>query len=202
MSMDRLIFTLGHSTHSIEHFIKLLRLHGVNAVADVRSRPYSRMNPQFSREAFSDVLRKHHIAYSFLGRELGARPEDRSCYVAGRARHDLIARTPLFRSGLDRVADGCQRYRIALVCAEKDPMTCHRALLVCRHLVPLGFSIKHILANGEIEEHDASLRRLAVQINVPLSDLFRSYEDLVEDLYDRRSREIEYVEASLAEERL
>ena len=197
--MERLIFTLGHSTHSIERFIELLRIHRVSAVADVRSHPYSRMNPQFSREALTNALRRHRVAYAFLGRELGARPEDRACYVDGRASYALISRTPLFQSGLDRIVDGHTRYRIALVCAEKDPMTCHRAILVCRHLVRLGFSVNHILASGGIEEHDTSLRRLAAQMGNPLNDLFRSYQELVEDLYDRRGREIEYMEANSAE---
>lgn len=200
MTMNRSVLTLGHSTHAIKRFIELLRLNEVTAVADVRSHPYSRVNPQFSKEAFSSALKEHRVAYSFLGRELGARPEDRTCYVDGRARYDLIAQTTLFGSGLERVAKGSERYRIALVCAEKDPMTCHRALLVCRHLIRRGFAVKHILANGEVEDHEASLRRLAMQIGVPLNDLFRSYDELVEDLYARRSREIEYVEAGATEE--
>lgn len=197
--MNRLVFTLGHSTHAIERFVELLHLNEVTAVADVRSHPYSRINPQFSKETFYSALKKHRVAYSFLGRELGARPEDRACYIDGRARYDLIARTPLFASGLERVANGSERYRIALVCAEKDPMTCHRALLVCRHLIQRGFAVRHILANGEFEDHETSLRRLAMQMGAPLDDLFRSSDELVADLYARRSREIEYVEAGSTE---
>jgi len=197
--MDRVVFTVGHSSHAIEQFVELLQRHRVGAVGDVRSHPYSRYNPQFSREAFVASLRKARVAYSFLGRELGARPEDRSCYVDGRASYKLIASTPLFRSGLERVAHGSERFRIALVCAEKDPMTCHRALLVCRHLAQRGFSIKHILADGEIEDHSSSLERLAGEMGAPLSDLFRSYDELVEEVYARRAREIEYVEAKAEE---
>jgi uncharacterized protein (DUF488 family) len=158
------------------------------------------MNPQFNREVVKNTLKKQGVAYSFLGRELGARPEDPTCYVDGRARYDLIARTPLFNSGLDRVTDGSRRYRIALVCAEKDPTTCHRALLVCRHLIERGFSVTHILADGKVEDHEASLKRLAVQVGASLDDLFRSYDELVADIYSRRAREIEYVQAKPAEE--
>ena len=203
MTMDRLVYTVGHSTHAIERFVELLRQHEVTAIADVRSHPYSRMNPQFSRDAFSAWLKKNGVGYSFLGRELGARPTDHNCYVDGRARYDLIARTPLFGSGLDRISEGSRRYRVALVCAEKEPMTCHRALLVCRHLIRRGFSVKHIHSNGEIEDHDSSLRRLAVEMGASLDDLFRNYDELVEDLYSRRGREIEYVESrpQLAENR-
>jgi len=200
MTADRTVLTLGHSTHAIDRFIELLSMHGVSAVADVRSSPYSRMNPQFNREVVKNTLKKQGVAYSFLGRELGARPEDPTCYVDGRARYDLIARTPLFNSGLDRVTDGSRRYRIALVCAEKDPTTCHRALLVCRHLIERGFSVTHILADGKVEDHEASLKRLAVQVGASLDDLFRSYDELVADIYSRRAREIEYVQAKPAEE--
>ncbi len=202
MTADRTVLTLGHSTHAIDRFIELLSLHGVSAVADVRSSPYSRMNPQFNRETVKNALKQRGVAYSFLGRELGARPEDPACYVDGRARYDLIARTPLFGSGLERVADGSKRYRIALVCAEKDPTTCHRALLVCRHLIERGFSIQHILADGKIEDHEASLKRIAAQVGASLDDLFRSYDELVADIYSRRAREIEYVQAKPAEESL
>lgn len=200
MTADRTVLTLGHSTHATDRFIELLSMHGVSAVADVRSSPYSRMNPQFNREIVKNALKKRGVAYSFLGRELGARPEDPTCYVDGRARYDLIARTPLFNSGLDRVTDGSRRYRIALVCAEKDPTTCHRALLVCRHLIERGFSVTHILADGKVEDHEASLKRLAVQVGASLDDLFRSYDELVADIYSRRAREIEYVQAKPAEE--
>ena len=86
------------------------------------------------------------------------------------------------------------------MCAEKDPTTCHRALLVCRHLIEQGFSIKHILADGKIEDHEASLRRLAVQVGASLDDLFRSYDEVVEDIYTRRARDIEYVQTKPAEE--
>ncbi len=191
--MNRLVYTIGHSTHSIERFGELIRQHEVTALADVRSHPYSRMNPHFSRDAFSAWLKVNGMAYSFLGRELGARPNDPTCYIDGRARYDLISRTPLFSAGLDRVSEGSRRYRIALVCAEKDPMTCHRALLVCRHLVRRGFSVNHIQANGEIESHEVSLKRLGRELGASLDDLFRNYDAIVEDLYSRRGREIEYV---------
>lgn len=200
MTADRTVLTLGHSTHAIDRFMELLSMHGVSAVADVRSSPYSRMNPQFNREVVKNTLKKQGVAYSFLGRELGARPEDPACYIDGRARYDLIARTSLFGSGLERIADGSRRYRIALMCAEKDPTTCHRALLVCRHLIERGFAVKHILADGKIEDHEASLKRLAVQVGASLDDLFRSYDELVADIYSRRAREVEYVQAKSAEE--
>lgn len=188
------VYTLGHSTHSVEKFVDLLVRHGLTAIADVRSRPFSRMNPQFNRDALSTALKAQGIAYSFLGKELGARPSDPACYVHGRASYELIARTALFQAGIDRVLDGSKRYRVALVCAEKDPMTCHRAMLVCRHLVRRELGAKHILANGEIEEHNDALRRVASEVGVSFTDLFRNPTEILEEVYARRISEIEYVE--------
>ena len=96
------IFTIGHSTHSAEAFLTLLLQHGVEAVADVRSSPFSRFNPQFNREALEAFLKENGIRYAFLGKELGARSEDRSCYIDGRVQYGRLAQTALFQSGLDR----------------------------------------------------------------------------------------------------
>lgn len=192
--MSTAVYTLGHSTHPTTRFIELLKRHGVTAVADVRSRPFSRMNPQFNRDALSKSLESNGLAYSFLGVELGARPQDPSCYVQGRARYDLIARTSLFQRGLDRVVRGSSKYRIALMCAEKDPMTCHRAMLVCRELMTRGFAARHILASGTLEDHRDGLCRVADEVGVSLTDLFRDPHEIIEEVYARRILEIEYVE--------
>jgi hypothetical protein len=110
------IFTIGHSTHSAEEFVALLRQHQVEAVADVRSSPFSRFNPQFNREPLEQFLKVNGIRYVFLGKELGARSEDRSCYLDGRVQYGRLAQTPLFQSGLDRVLQGAAKYRVALMC--------------------------------------------------------------------------------------
>src|SRR5260370_36793628 len=113
------VYTIGHSTHSTEKLIQLLAGHGVTALADVRSQPYSRINPQFNRESLRTELKTAGIAYVFLGRELGARAEDRGCYIDGQVQYDLLARTPLFQKGLTRIAQGISGHRVALMCAEK-----------------------------------------------------------------------------------
>src|SRR5712692_1910478 len=154
------LFTIGHSNHSIEVLVELLRQHAVQAVADVRSRPYSGRFPQFNRPVLKRELKESGLRYVFLGLELGARREESCCYVEGQARYDLVAKTNAFAEGLDRVIKGLSRYRIALLCAEKDPLTCHRTILVCRHLRWKGFPIQHILADGTLELHEAAENRL------------------------------------------
>jgi uncharacterized protein (DUF488 family) len=192
--MGDLVYTIGHSTHSTEKLIELLAGHGVTAVADVRSQPYSRINPQFNRETLRADLKTAGIAYVFLGRELGARSDDRSCYVEGKVQYDVLARTALFQEGLTRLAQGIRSHRIALMCAEKDPLTCHRAILVCRHLAGLGIAAQHILEDGRLESHDDALTRLLAELGVAEPDLFRSHDELIVEAYSRRGQEIAYTE--------
>ena len=158
-----MIYTIGHSTHQIEKFVSLLQQHGINAIADVRSVPYSRRNPQYNREALNEKLREQGIAYVYLGKELGGRSDDPGCYENGRVSYRLLAKTPLFRSGIERLRDGSTRNRVALMCAEKDPLNCHRTILVARELVEAGMDIGHILDNGHLETHDMTMKRLSKQ---------------------------------------
>lgn len=119
----------------------------------MRSHPYSRYLPHFNKATLQQALEKENIYYVFLGKELGARPDNPACYIEGKAVYEKIASTTLFSEGVDRVLKGVQKHKIALMCAEKDPLTCHRAILVCQHLKNFDLEIKHILKNGELESH-------------------------------------------------
>jgi uncharacterized protein (DUF488 family) len=198
--MSDIVYTIGHSSHSAERFLALLARHEVTAVADVRSSPYSRFAPQFNREVISVVLSRGGIEYVFLGEELGARSADRTCYVDGRVRYDLLARTAVFQRGLDRVQQMGRSQRIALMCAEKDPLTCHRAILVARHLVARGMIVRHILEDGTLEEHDRAMDRLLREMGLPDHDLFRTREEMAEEACRRREAEIAYRESSHADQ--
>lgn len=156
----RTLLTIGHSTHSVEAFVALLERHRVSAVADVRSAPYSRFNPDFNREPLARNLAVHRIEYVFLGGELGGRPDDPSCYEGGRISYDRVGATPWFRRGLDRVVRGAADHHIALMCAEREPLECHRTLLVATALVARGVSVGHILADGGLETHECAMDRL------------------------------------------
>ena len=154
------VLTVGHSNHSPEAFLALLTRHGVTALADVRSAPYSRFNPQFNRKALSASLAAAGIAYVWLGRELGGRPDNPDCYEDGAVRYDRLARTSLYREGIDRVLRGAAEHCLALMCAEKDPLHCHRTLLVSRSLEEEGLEVAHILADGALEPHESVMDRL------------------------------------------
>ncbi len=192
------VLTIGHSTHTTDAFIALLRMHGVEAVADVRSSPFSRFNPQFNRETLEQSLKGSGIRYVFLGRELGARSEDRSCYENGRVQYARLARTPGFQSGLNRIIEGTAQYRIALMCAEKEPLECHRTLLVAKALVERGVEVLHIHADGHLESHEAAMDRLLDMTGIPKEDLFRSKEELLSDAQAHQEQKIAYVDETLA----
>ena len=187
------VLTIGHSTHAIGAFLALLRLHQVTAVADVRSAPYSRFNPQYRRGRLSDALEAEGIRYFYLGRELGGRTEDPACYEDGRIRYDRVAATELFKSGLARVVRGSAKHRIALMCAEKEPIDCHRALLVSRALEERGVAVAHVHADGRLESHHAAMDRLLDVLNLPREDLYRSRAELIATAVALRSGRLAHV---------
>lgn len=196
-NIDQAILTIGHSDHSWETFLQLLLQHRVDAVADVRSMPYSRFNPQFNREALQTGLKASGLYYVFLGEELGARRSEPDCYVDGKARYELIAKAPRFQEGLSRVREGAAKYRIALLCAEKDPLTCHRTILVCRHLRDAGITISHILEDGRLESREDAEQRLLSIAGKPGPDLFISVIERIEDAYDVQGERIAYTSSAI-----
>jgi len=194
--MTKELFTIGHSNHKIFDFLRLLRSHGINALVDVRSHPISRVHPQFNKEVLAADLKKAKIAYVFLGRELGARRVESRCYVDGRAEYGRIAALPIFQEGLQRIREGIRRHRIALMCAERDPLDCHRGILVCRHLRNEGVSIQHIREDGRLEPQMTFENRLVDRLKIE-PDLFdggQTFEHLVEKAYDMQGKKIAYVQ--------
>lgn len=187
------LFTIGHSNHDWPVFLELLTRHGISAVADVRSQPTCRL-PQYDRSELSANLAARGIEYVFLGRELGARRTERECYEDGQAVYEQVAHLPAFRWGLERIQKGLKQHAIALMCAEKEPLDCHRTILICRHLRDLGITIQHILADGEVENHADTERRL-LRLTDERPTLFEpnlSERDLIERAYETRGRQIAY----------
>lgn len=193
MNGERLIYTVGHSTHPLEEFLGLLKRHGITAIADVRSHPYSRIE-HFGKDALAAALKAECIEYVFLGRELGARRDERECYEGDQAVYERIASLPAFRDGLVRLERGAEKHVIAIMCAEKEPLDCHRTILVCRHLRGGGLRIRHILADGTVEEHKQTEQRLVKLMGVETS-LFEQNgtgQELIERAYEARGREIAF----------
>lgn len=202
MKMKSVVLTIGHSKHSLQDFVTLLGDQQVTAVADVRSVPYSRFASQFNRERLSLSLDARDIHYVYLGRELGGRSDDPSCYDGGRIRYDLVARSEPFRSAIQRLVHGSGKYRIALLCAEREPLDCHRTLLVAPALEEKGIEVLHILADGTIERNGETMDRLIGSSASEQGDLFRpqSREELIREAIAHRSRRVGYVNRKLATE--
>ncbi|MBD2395717.1 DUF488 domain-containing protein [Cyanobacterium aponinum AL20118] len=198
------IFTIGHSNHSIEKFIDLLKQHQISAIADVRSTPYSRYNQQYNQEKLKHELRRNNISYSFLGKELGARSDNPNCYEENKVVYDKIAQTEEFLEGLKRLKKGLKQYKIALMCAEKDPINCHRAILISRYLKKNKIDIWHILPNGQLESQTELEQRLIAFFELNLSqqlNLFeqninftKSEEELIEEAYTLQGEKIAYLQ--------
>lgn len=154
--------------------------------------PYSRMYPQFNRETIKSALGRQGISYTFVGKQLGARSDDPRCYVNGQVVYEALARTPEFKAGIQWILDRAPNERLALMCAEKDPLTCHRSVLVARHLPKDRVTVQHVLADGTLESHDAAGARLLRELHLLQEDLFRSPEEVLSDAYREREKTIAY----------
>jgi uncharacterized protein (DUF488 family) len=191
------VFTIGHSNLEIGKFVALLKEHGIQAIADVRSSPYSQYNPQFNREPLQKSLQEHGIAYVFLGQELGARRSERECYLEGRADYGLISQTPAFKRGIERVTQGAAKMRVALMCTEKDPIDCHRCILVTPHLRQQGLQVLHLLSDGSLEDHMQTEKRLLQVFALENKELFRSQDEVVAEAYKKQGEKVAYHEDEL-----
>jgi uncharacterized protein (DUF488 family) len=187
------LLTIGHSNHDWPRFLGLLTQHGVSAIADVRSHPTCWL-PHFESAALAAALRDAGIEYVFLGQELGARRLERECYEDRRAVYERVACLPAFQRGLERIRAGLDRHRICLLCAEKEPLDCHRTVLVCRQIRGYGVHIEHILADGTLEDHAVTERRLLklTDVQPTLFEPDLTEADLLNRAYEIRGREIAY----------
>jgi uncharacterized protein (DUF488 family) len=187
------ILTIGHSRHSLERFIALLEAAQVTAVADVRSAPHSRFSPQFNKAALVASLAARGVAYEFLGKELGGRPARRELYTRGVADYEKMAAAPEFRAGVARLMELAKQQRVAAMCAEADPLDCHRCLLIGRALAESGREVGHILPSGEIVTHAEIEDRLLERANLTEAGLLRqSRDERLAEAYRARARRAAY----------
>jgi uncharacterized protein (DUF488 family) len=183
------LMTIGHSNLPADRFMTLLKHAEVSAVIDVRSVPFSRWCPWFSSKALAARLATEGIAYHALGDELGGRPRDPQLYCDGVADYEAMAERPEFRAGLDRVVDETHRHRVCLLCSEREPLDCHRCLLVGRALTEHGLRPGHIRADGNIEPHAVTEQRL-LELAGGEADFFHDHASRLADAYRRRARAV------------
>jgi uncharacterized protein (DUF488 family) len=186
------IYTIGHSNHSFEHFISLLEEYGIKLVIDVRSVPYSRFCPHFNKKEIAQSLLDVGIGYDFHGVELGARPTDLGLYVDKQVDFTLLAQQPGFQNAVENIIALSADKQIALMCSEKDPLKCHRTILIGRELKKQGVCLQHILSDaGLIGQDDVEKSLIKFhKLFVSGKSLFDSDIDLVGKAYDLQAKRI------------
>lgn len=186
------LYSIGHSNIAAERFVAMMRDADVNAIADVRSTPFSRRFPWFSGKNLTAMLSQQGMSYLAYGEALGGRPRDAALYRDGIADYEAMAQRPEFQAGLDRLCADAARLRVCLMCAEREPLDCHRCLLVARSLAARGLAIGHILHDGTIEPHRATEQRLLVLTGTG-DDLFApGQNERLAAAYRRRAQAIAY----------
>ena len=162
--MTTTIFTIGYSGFRVDEFIDALIYHRVSTVIDVRSIPFSRYNPEYNAPVISRTLDALKISYRNFHKEFGARQQDRSFYPKGYMDFEEFAKSEQFQEGVSKILDAMNNDSvIALMCAEKDPINCHRAILVARVFYQKGINVIHIMPYGESITHQELERRLLAE---------------------------------------
>ena len=189
------VHTVGHSNRSIQDFIGLLRRAGITDVIDVRSTPYSRHVAQFNRENLRVTLNERDIQYLHLGDSLGGRPGSRRLYNQdGRADYRMMALEKSFQQGMEQVMKMAEAgRRTVLMCAESNPVQCHRALLVGHELWKREMQVVHITNAGRTESHDEMLGYLLTIWNKPLvAREGMNRPQIIEEAVRKQANEVAY----------
>lgn len=191
----RKIYTIGHSTHEIGYFIDLLKTHGINCVVDVRTLAASRFNPQYNKAKLSVSLKDNGITYIHMPEEFGARHADPALQTNGRVDFDKVRKSEAFNKGVERLRHGVNKgFTIALMCAEADPLECHRFSLISVALKD-KFEVYHILKDNSVITNLDLEQELLKKYKKKLltSDLFQSahtYQERILAAYKLQNEEI------------
>jgi uncharacterized protein (DUF488 family) len=183
------LLTIGHSNLAADRFLALLKHADVTAVADVRSVPLSRWCPWFSRKPLAERLATEGIAYLWVGDSLGGRPREPRLYHDGVVDYEAVAASAPFRAGLARLVEEIGHHHLCLLCAEREPLDCHRCLLVARALAERGLAAGHLCQDGSIEPHATTEERL-LELTGAGTDLFLDRAARLADAYRRRARAV------------
>ncbi len=188
------LYTIGYASFSEKNFIETLNKYSIGAVVDVRSTPYSKRFELYDANKLQTTLKKNGIYYVFLGNGLGARPTDYTLYTDNRVDFKKVSNSNAFIDGCSRIIFGLEKFNICLLCAEKDPLTCHRTILVTKHFKILhpDVSIYHILANSNLETHQELESRLLSSYKLDSYDLLKTPEMQLNDAYNKKEIEIAY----------
>jgi uncharacterized protein (DUF488 family) len=156
------IYSIGHGNKKFEEFIQELKSFDIQFLLDIRSKPFSKWNPQFNQNELKFKLELNKIKYVFVGDTLGGLPEDRSCYdFNGKVVYDLIKEKDFFKEGLERLTTANEKQiKIAIMCSESKPEECHRSKLIGQELLKKKISLKHIISDKMVKSQEAIMAEL------------------------------------------
>ncbi len=156
------IYSIGHGNKKIEIFIAELKYFGIEYLLDLRSKPFSKWNPQFNQATLELELKNHGIKYVFVGDTLGGLPGDRSCYDSnGKVVYEVIKGKDFFRHGLERLINANEkRINLAIMCSESKPEECHRSKLIGQELLKKGVSLNHIVLDNRVKSQQTVMNEL------------------------------------------
>lgn len=175
--MKQTIYTIGHSNQTIDMFVDLLNNANIKVVVDVRSSPFSAYVSQFNRGQIEKTLSSAGMEYFYLGQALGGRSNDPQDFSQGQVQYEKLSKKPAYEYALDELTNKSKNSPTAIMCSEKDPIDCHRSLLISESLVDKDIQIKHIHSNGNIESHEKALERLLIIHKLNQADLFSTEEE-------------------------
>lgn len=181
--MNKKLFTMGYGKIQLPRFIELLKQKGIRSIIDVRTAPYSRYKPEFSKKELEKSLKQAGLNYLFMGKECGGHPAD-----GGFRDYKEYGKTAIFKQGLKRILEVTAGGPACLMCAESDPLKCHRFLLVCRHLRQTNLIINHLYFDGNEESQRELEVRLLEAAGLAGEDFFMTEEERLLAAYDKIRR--------------
>ena len=193
------IYTIGHSTHSLDYFLSMLKEYAIDCVVDVRSTPASKYNPQYNKEPFSKFLKKNKIAYLHFPQEFGARHDAPDLLDEnGKVDFEKVRKSWSFKQGVERLLSGTEKgHIIALMCSESNPFDCHRFSMITVALEKDGFGVQHIMKDKTVSS-TSDLENLLLKkysSKLPKPDMFQpsvTVEDQLKVAYRLRNIEIAF----------
>jgi uncharacterized protein (DUF488 family) len=176
------IYTIGYGARTVDELAAVLRAYAIEFVIDIRTAPYSRYKPEFSKDALEAALKTHGLRYVYMGDSLGGRPDDPACYVDGKVDYARVQDKPFYQAGIARLQTAFSQQRhIVLMCSEGKPEECHRTKLIGATLTRLGIAVAHIDENDQECTQAEVLERLeGAQLTLfdePLLSSRKRYKD-------------------------
>jgi uncharacterized protein (DUF488 family) len=154
--MNKTVYTIGYTGFTTEKFLATLKHYNINVVIDVRSSPYSERYADYNKDNIEKLLKENGIYYRNYVTEFGARQDNNTFYADdGILDFELFARSKQFQAGVTKIQNSLEKgYSVVLLCAEKNPIQCHRTILVARAFHNLGYTVLHLLPEQKTLTHD------------------------------------------------